>query len=269
MKLITIQNKSISSKVNVKIAIATVFLEPSYDFQKSFLIKREAPEECTKCDESMEGSNMNSENYWNYLKNKTYYFNDLNYVDNLKLNLQSIETLSMGGITTLKLNEILMAQHRKKINTRILENLQNEKNPDKKLKVQPTRSGKNFYVKYWMDNKECQKKLSSMNYAKNKCCKLEDHVENKNLVIEHEEEQNLNQKDKEKHDEDFMVENQGVNVILQDRLIVRMFEKVYQSYLEHDKEGASHIIEKLLQEFQIYTNFYKYVDLRSEVEGYE
>ena len=102
MKLIIIQNKSISSKINVKIAIATVFLESACDFQKSFLVKREAPEEISNLDENIDASNMNSENSWTFLKNKIYYFNDLSYVDNLKLNLQSIETLSMGGITTLK-----------------------------------------------------------------------------------------------------------------------------------------------------------------------
>jgi hypothetical protein len=154
----------------------------------------------------------------------------------------------MGGITTLRLNDIMMANHRKKINTRILENFQNDK--DKKLKVQPTRNGKNFYVRYWMENKECQKRVSAMNTRKQ--CKIEEYSY-------------------ENADEDQSVctinyiANQS-SVVLRHDLILRLFEKVYLNFLDHEA-----VVNLSLVRFQVLGNFGVFLELRTKfpVAGFD
>ena len=65
-----------------------MFLESTKDHRESFLVKREVPEIVGDDDLGPQTFqiNENSGNLWKSLEANTYYFPDLNYIDNLKLN---------------------------------------------------------------------------------------------------------------------------------------------------------------------------------------
>lgn len=264
MKQISIQTKSINTKINLKVATASIYLESNRNPKNSLQVKRELAhvgQETTigeQIDEQESSGNNygndNINNPWKIQSEESNYFFDLNYVDNLKMNLQTIETLQIGGVTTLKLNDQLVAKHRKKTNLRILDGLQGEKS--KRLKVQPTRNGKSYFVRYWLENKECQAKVSKqvIGNSARKLCKVEETIDNADygiMATEKKEEQSY-----------ALVERPG-NVILKDELIFRLFEKVYQLFLENED-----LVTIMLDIFGVKDNFMLYRNIRNSYKDF-